>query len=142
MNVSEDMWAFMKDHLGYDDAQMELFRKNPKNELVLSKSQELMKKTIVVEVIDSSGCNSHHKVGTRFYLDGAGNFITKLCPKKMCTFLLGSISGIVFAVHELFYAGVDPNEIIFNRTGCNDVGIQCGGWGRVVVEVRVEDRAE
>jgi hypothetical protein len=28
----------------------------------------------------------------------------------------------------------------FKRAACFDVGIECGGWGRVVMEIRVEDR--
>ena len=140
MKTTEEMWALMKDHLGYTNEQMRLFKEDPKNDIIISKAPELMQKTIVVEVVESHGCNSQHKVGTCFYLDGAGNFITKLCPKRMCTFLVGSISGMVFGMHELFYAGVDPNELKFRRTGCFDVGVQCGGWGRVVVDIRMEDR--
>jgi len=34
--------------------------------------------------------------------------------------------------------GRDPNEVIFNRTGCLDVGPACGGWGHVVLEMRAE----
>jgi hypothetical protein len=28
--------------------------------------------------------------------------------------------------------------VMFNRTGCFDVGVSCGGWGHVVVEMRAE----
>jgi hypothetical protein len=28
----------------------------------------------------------------------------------------------------------------FRRFGCPDVGIQCGGWGHIVMEIRMEDR--
>jgi hypothetical protein len=45
---------------------------------------------------------------------------------------------LVYAVSELHYAGVDPNALRFNRTHCLDVGVRCGGWGRVIMEVRVE----
>jgi len=100
----------------------------------------LINKTIVVKVVESHGCNSQHKVGDKFYLDGAGNFISKLCPKRMCAFALSSFGGAVFGMHELFYAGVEPNEMLFKRFGCSDVGVQCGGWGRVVMEIRMEDR--
>jgi hypothetical protein len=34
---------------------------------------------------------------------------------------------------------VDPNEMCFKRASCFDVRIDCGGWGRVVLELRVED---
>jgi len=42
------------------------------------------------------------------------------------------------AANELFYAGVDSNELRFKRTACHDVGLDCGGWGRVVLEIGVE----
>ena len=78
--------------------------------------------------------------GDKFYLDGAGNIISKLSPKRMCIFPLASLASLVFGIHELFYAGIDPNEMRFKRTGCLDVGVHCGGWGHIVMEVRVEDR--
>ncbi len=28
------------------------------------------------------------------------------------------------------------------RAGCFDVGLLCGGWGRIVLELRVEDCLE
>jgi hypothetical protein len=28
----------------------------------------------------------------------------------------------------------------FNRVGCFDVGVRCGGWGHIALEIRVEDR--
>ncbi|MEJ2719300.1 MAG: hypothetical protein P8182_19570 [Deltaproteobacteria bacterium] len=140
MAMDEHVWSLFQQHLGYTDEEMKTFRENPRNEDVLSKAPALMNKTIVAEVVESHGCNSQHKVGDKFYLDGAGNIISKLCPKKMCIYALSQLVPGVFAANELFYAGVDPNEIRFKRTGCFDVGVQCGGWGRVVMELRVEDR--
>jgi hypothetical protein len=43
-------------------------------------------------------------------------------------------------VHELFYAGIDPNEIRFKRTGCGDIGLKCGGWGKIIMEIRMMPR--
>ena len=140
MSVDESVWNMMQEHLGYSDEEMAIFRNDPKNEDILSKTPALMKKTIVVEVVESHGCNSQHKTGDKIYLDGAGNLISKLCPKRMCVFAMGSLSSLVFSVHELFYAGVDPNGMRFKRAGCLDVGIHCGGWGHIVMEVSVEDR--
>lgn len=140
MKVDQSMWDLMQKHLGYTDEEMRLFKENPRNEKALSRTVELMNKTIVVEVVESHGCNSHHKKGDKFYLDGAGNLISKLCPKRMCIFAMHPLSASVFGVHELFYAGLDPNEMLFKRVGCNDVGVNCGGWGHIVMEVRIEDR--
>ena len=140
MKVDETTWDFMQKRLGYTDEEMKEFRKNPRNEDVLFKAPALMNKTIVVEVVESHGCNSQHKVGDKFYFDGAGNLITKLCPERICIYALSSASKLIFASNELFYAGVDPNEMLFNRAGCFDVGVQCGGWGHIVMKIRVEDR--
>ena len=140
MSVNEETWKFMQQHLGYTDEELEIFRSNPKNVDIISKAPELMNKTIVAEVVASHGCASQHKVGDRFYFDGAGNLLTKLNPKRVCVHALSVLSGPVVVVNELFYAGVDPNDMRLNRVGCFDVGIQCGGWGHIAMEVKVEDR--
>ena len=140
MAVDERMWRIMQRHLGYTDEEMKAFRENPRNEDVLAKSSVLMNKTIVLKVVESHGCNSRHKVGDKFYFDGAGNLLTESSPKKICVFSLNSAATLIFAVSEMIYAGVDPNEIRFKRAGCFDVGLSCGGWGQIVYELRVEDR--
>ena len=133
-------WKVMKTRLGYTDEEMKAFRENPRNEDVLSKASALLGKTIVLEVVDSHGCNSQHKAGDKFYFDGAGNLLTKRCPEKVCIYALNAATSMIFASNELFYAGVDPNEMRFRRAACFDVGVQCGGWGRIVLELSVQDR--
>ena len=140
MAIDEKIWGMVQDHLGYSADEMKLFRDNPRNTEVLSKAAGLMNKTIVAEVIESHGCNSGHKVGEKFYFDGAGNLITKLCPKRICCFALSPLNTLLFCVSELVYAGIDPNEMRFKSTGCFDVGIKCGGWGHIVMEISVHDR--
>jgi uncharacterized repeat protein (TIGR04076 family) len=140
MKLDENVWKLFQERLGYSDEEMKKFRENPRNEDVLSKAPALMNKTIVAEVVESHGCNSQHKVGDKFHFDGAGNLLTKLCPKRICVYALGSIAPLIFTSNELFYAGIDPNEMRFRRTGCFDVGVQCGGWGHIVMELKVEDR--
>lgn len=137
--MNNEMWDFVQKHLGYSDEEMELFKANPKNADILLKAPELMNKTIVAEVMESHGCNSQHKAGDKFYLDGAGNLMSKLCPEKMCIYAVSALKHAVFAAGELLCAGVNANDMKFNRTGCFDVGVECGGWGRIVMEVRMED---
>ncbi len=140
MKLDERTWKTFQRHLSYNDEEMKKFREDPRNEDVLSKSPALMNKTIVLKVVESHGCNSQHKVGDTFYFDGAGNLLTKLCPQRICIYALNSMTGLIFASNELFYAGIDPNEMRFRRAGCFDVGVQCGGWGHIVMELSVEDR--
>jgi len=99
-----------------------------------------MDRTIVFEVTASHGCASQHKVGDKFYFDGSGNLLTKKGPKRICLSALTAMAPLMTAANELFYAGVDSNELRFKRTACHDVGFDCGGWGRVVFEIGVETK--
>ena len=138
MAVDEKTWTFYKDLLGYTDEELEEFKKNPNNEDVVSKAPALMDRTIVFEVTASHGCASQHKVGDKFYFDGSGNLLTKKSPKRICLSALTAMAPLMAAANELFYAGVDSNELRFKRTACHDVGLDCGGWGRMVLEIGVE----
>jgi len=141
MPIDERMWKIVQKHLGYTSEELKMFQENPRNEDILTKSAALKNTTIILEVVESHGCNSHHEVGDRFYFDGAGNLLTERCPKKICLYSLNSASMMVFTANEMIYAGVDPNQIRFKRASCFDVGLLCGGWGRIVLELRVEDRS-
>jgi uncharacterized repeat protein (TIGR04076 family) len=132
-------WRMIRNHLGYSQEELDIFKSNPRNEDVLDKGRDLQNRRIILEVVEAHGCNSRHKVGDRFIFDGAGNLLTKENPERICLFALNSASGLIFAASELFYAGVDPNRMRFRRTGCFDVGIGCGGWGKVVVELSMID---
>lgn len=140
MEVDGAIWEFMQKRLGYSDEEMRKFRENPRNAKVLEKASELMNKTIVAEVVESENCNSQHKVGDRFLFDGAGNLLTRLCPKRICIYALAQLPQFIFAANELVYAGVDPNEMRFKRFGCFDVGVNCGGWGHINMEIKVQER--
>ncbi len=140
MAVDERVWKIMQRRLGYSDEEMIKFRDNPRNQDVLAKSAALLDKTMVLEVVESHGCNSRHKVGDKFYFDGAGNLLTERCPKKVCAFALIGAPAMLTAATEMLYAGVDPNQMRFKRVPCSDVGLECGGWGRIVLELRVQDR--
>ena len=140
MEIDEGVWKFFQERLGYTDEEMQLFKENPRNVDVLSKAIPLMNKTILAEVVESHGCNSQHQVGDKFIFDGGGNLISRLSPKRICIYALASVAPLIYASNEMFYAGADPNEMRFKRTGCFDVGVRCGGWGRIVLELHVEDR--
>jgi uncharacterized repeat protein (TIGR04076 family) len=141
MRIDEKVWETVQQHLGYNNEEMKQFRENPRNEDVLSKTAVMLNKTIVAEIIESHGCDSGHKVGDKIYFDGRGvSLLTKLGPSRICIFALHSIALAMPALAELLYAGINPNEMRFKRFGCPDVGVKCGGWGHIVMELSVEDR--
>lgn len=140
MSFENRKWKMIQRHLGYSDQEMVAFKDDPRNEEVLNKAGDLTKKTIILEVVESHGCNSKHQVGDRFYFDAFGNLLTELCPKKVCGYSLNAALMMVFTANEMLFAGIDPNTIRFKRAGCFDVGLECGGWGRIVLELRVAEK--
>jgi uncharacterized repeat protein (TIGR04076 family) len=140
MSVDERMWKIIKRRFRYTDDELNTFKENPRNADVLTKHAELNKKTFVLEVVEAHGCNSLHKVGEQYFFDGAGNLLIERCSKNICVHVLSAAATLIFTAQELMYAGVDPNEMRFNRAPCLDVGLECGGWGRVVVELQAEDK--
>ena len=130
----------IKERLDYSNEDLEIFLKNPNNLEILSKSIPLLSKTIIIEVIESHGCNTQHKVGDKFFFDGTGNLLTKLSPKKICIYALSVLDVLIHSALELIYAGADPNEMRFKRASCFDIGLRCGGWGNIVMELKVIDR--
>jgi uncharacterized repeat protein (TIGR04076 family) len=140
MKIDDATRNAIRKHFNYTDEETSVFLGNPRNTDVLSKASLFAGKTIIFEVVDSHGCNSQHKTGDRICFDGAGNLLSKRSPERICIYALNAASGLIFAAGELLMAGVDPNEMRFKRTGCFDVGVKCGGWGRIVMECKVEDR--
>lgn len=138
--INEEILESVKNHLGYNNHEIQEFKINSRNSDVLSKVPELLNKTISINIIDSHGCNSQHKTGDKFYFDGAGNLLTKYNPNKICIFALGAIDHLIYAAHELFYAGIDPNLMRFKRAHCGDIGLKCGGWGQILMEISVTKR--
>ena len=140
MAIDERLWRITHKHLGYSDEEMKTFREDPRNEDILGKGAVLQDKLIVLEVVEAHGCNSRHKVGDRFYFDAVGNLLTDRSPKKICAYSLNAALMMIFTANEMIYAGIDPNKMRFKRSNRFDVGLQCGGWGRVVLELKVEDK--
>lgn len=139
MEIDDRRWKMMQRHLGYSDEEMSSFKNDPRNAAVVGSGGRLANKTIILEVVESHGCNSRHKVGDRFFFDAFGNLLTERCPKKVCGYSLNAALMMVFAANEMLFAGLDPNAIRFKRAGCFDVGLECGGWGRIVLELSVAD---
>ena len=82
------------------------------------------------------GCHSGHTPGQKLFFDSTGNLPTREMPERICAFLLPNLLLVVNAFFENLMNGRDPNEVIFNRMGCFDVGPACGGWGHMVIEMR------
>jgi len=49
-----------------------------------------------------------------------------------------NLTVLINAFFENLMNGRNPNEVMFNTSGCFDTGPACGGWGHVVVEMNAE----
>ena len=139
--IDENVWRFMQQRLGYTEAELQKFKNDPRNRKVMEASAELLGKTVVFEVVESHGCNIEHKVGDRFYFSAEGYMLAHKGPKKVCPYILPAMSRLMWIIQERIYEGLDPHPM-FHRAQCEDVGIECGGWGRIVIEPKIVDRKE
>jgi len=115
-----------------------IIEKNPKFQRLFKNAVEASKYRLVAEVIDSKGCHSGHVIGQKLVFDNSGNLLTKENPDRVCAFLMPNLTVLVNAFFENMMNGRDPNEVMFNTTGCFDTGPMCGGWGHVVVRMVAE----
>ena len=128
----------IRKRLALPDHEFQIIRDNPKYQRLFANAIEASRYRLVAEVVESKGCHSRHVVGQRLFFDSSGNLLTDPSPKRICAFLLPNLVVLINAFFENLMNGRDPNEIMFNRTGCFDVGPACGGWGHVVMEMKAE----
>ena len=130
----------IQERLGLDDSEFEAIRNTPKYVRLFDNIMAGSRYRLIAEVIESKGCHSGHVKGQRLVFDSAGNLLTREAPDRVCAFLMPNLTVLINAFFENLMNGRDPNEVMFNRTGCFDVGPACGGWGHVIMEMKAEVR--
>jgi len=128
--------------VGYTEEEVERFREGDHRiRQVSCLSRAAAKYSIQAEVVNSKNCNSGHIVGQTFTLDVDGNFVTKLCPSRMCVYLISQLTIPVALINERFSEGLEPNGFHFMRyVHCPDTGVDCFGYGEVMLKVQVVPR--
>jgi uncharacterized repeat protein (TIGR04076 family) len=141
--MAEEIIKHYCQRVGYTENEIEKFHSGGHRiRHVKRLSQEASKFSILAEVVTSKHCNSGHEIGQTFTLDVDGNFITKLCPKKMCAYLISQLTIPVTLINERLSEGLEPNDFHFMRyVRCPDVGVECYGYGEVMLKVQVVPRA-
>jgi hypothetical protein len=136
----DQLEEIIKKRLNLPEEEYQVIHDNPKFKRLFQNALEASRYCLVAEVVESKGCHSGHVKGQQLIFDNSGNLLTKKAPDRVCAFLMPNLALLINAFFENLMNGRDPNEIMFNRTGCFDVGPACGGWGHVVVEMRAEPR--
>lgn len=128
----------IKKRLNLEEQDWSVIENNPKFQKLFHNAIEASKYRLVAEVIESTGCHSGHVVGQRLIFDNSGNLLTKENPDRVCSFLMPNLTVLINAFFENLLNGRDPNEVMFNTSGCFDQGPSCGGWGHVVARMHAE----
>jgi len=128
--------------VSYTETEMESFRESGHRIRQIDRlSDAAPLYSIVAEVVEARHCNSGHKVGQRLILDVDGSFISKLCPSRMCVYLLSQLAIPVALINERLSEGLEPNDFHFMRhVRCPDVGVECLGYGEVKLKVEIVPR--
>ena len=130
----------IRQRLSLEDQEWAVIEKNPKFQKLFQNAIRASQYRLVAEVVQSKGCHSGHIVGQKLIFDNSGNLLTKENPDRICAFLMPNLAVMINAFFENLMNGRDPNEVMFNSTGCFDTGPACGGWGHVVVRMSAEVR--
>jgi uncharacterized repeat protein (TIGR04076 family) len=117
---------------------MTVFRSDPQKVKMVTETPEFVRSRIVAEVVESHGCHARHAVGQKFVMDGNGQLITGECPPKMCIFALAALESPVNTIYERFISHSDPNNERSIVVQCGDIGLDKGGWGKILMRVSVE----
>jgi uncharacterized repeat protein (TIGR04076 family) len=139
---AEEIWRRFQKHMGYTDQEMKIFRSDPEKVKMVTQTPDFVKSRVVAEVIESHGCHAGHRVGDRFVMTASGQLISDECPKRMCMFALGPVSTILPVIYERLITKSDPNFVRFNTVQCTDVGLEKGGWGKILMKVYIEKLPE
>ncbi len=130
----------IRKRLNLEDEEWKTLVETPKFQRLFKNAVEASKYRLVAEVVSSKGCHSGHVVGQKIIFDHSGSLLTKESPDRVCAFLMPNLTVLINAFFENLMNGRDPNEVMFDTTGCFDTGPPCGGWGHVVVKMSAVPR--
>ena len=142
MAGDNDIIKRFSERVGYSEAEQEKFKEGGHRIRQIKRLVQVAKLySIEGEVVKSRGCNSGYKIGDKFMMDVDGNFISRLCPKRMCVYLISQLTIPVALINERLSENLDPNQFHFmHYVRCSDVGVECSGYGEVMIRVQVVPR--
>jgi uncharacterized repeat protein (TIGR04076 family) len=137
--MAKDIIEKYGQRVGYSKSQIDTFHKGGHRVRHVERLAEAAPQySIEAEIVEAKNCNSGHQIGQKLILDMDGNFITKLCPK-----LISQLTIPVALINERLSEALDPGNFHFMRyVKCLDTGVDCLGFGEVMMKVRVIPRVK
>ena len=135
----EEIWRLFQKHMEYTDEEMQIFRSDPLKVKMVTQTPEFVKCRVIAEVVESHGCHARHRVGDKFVMTAGGQMIEDECPKGMCISALAEVSKVLPAIYERLINKTDPQFERVDMIQCPDVGLDKGGWGKILMKVYIEE---
>jgi uncharacterized repeat protein (TIGR04076 family) len=142
MEIDNKILKQYGERVGYDESELIKFKEGGHRvRHVRRLSEAAPQYTIEAEVVQSRHCNTGYRIGDKLIMDVDGNFIVKLCPKRLCVYLVSQLTIPVALINERLSESLDPNQFHFmHYVRCPDVGVDCSGYGEVMLRVQVVSR--
>ena len=142
--MTEEIMQKYGQRVGYTESEVEKFHEGGHRiRQVKRLSQVASLYSIEAKVVHAKHCNSGHTIGQKFILDVDGSFISKLCPKRMCVYLISQLAIPVALINERLSEDLEPNDFHFMRyVRCPDAGVEFYGYGEVMLKVQVVSRVK
>lgn len=139
--MAEIDWARVQSYFGFSGAEMQKIRSTPKLMKVMRAAPRIVRARLVCEVVSSRGCAVGLKPGQRYVMTCVGQVLPEQCTAPLCSEMIAPLIWVRRIVHDRLCEGSDPNGMVWDYVKCNDLGLQDGGLGQVVMKVWVEEPA-
>ena len=126
---------------GFTDRELAEFSAQPRTGKILGRLAAISRITVSFEVTKASGCVIGHRPGDTYVFPRGGAMDLRNSSGHLCPFLMPPMTRIMWLIQERVWEGLDPLPL-YAVGHCDDVGLDCGGWGRVVVEAQVTETNE
>lgn len=136
MNHEEEITSAIMQLTGYSGQEMAKFMKQPRTRKILRKLEVIGQTAVIFEVKHPKGCVVGHKEGDHYLFPNGNVMDLKNSTERLCPFLMPPMTRIMWVLQERVWEGLEPLPL-FATGQCDDVGLNCDGWGRVVISARI-----
>ncbi len=133
---SNGLMSMITQLTGFSDREMAQFMKQPRTQKILGRLDAIGQTAVIFEVKQSQGCVAGHKEGDYYLFPNGSVMDLKNSTPRLCPFLMPPMTRMMWILQERVWEGLDPLPLY--ATGqCDDVGLDCDGWGRVIIAARI-----
>ena len=93
-------------------------------------------------MVKATNCGYKPKIGDRYVFAPGGTIITEECTWPICVWALAPMLPFFYMYYDRILAGLDPNDCYMENIKCADIGVDCGGFGEIVLKISYKKNTE